>query len=852
MDLLAKLSQKGKHCCGCASCANICPTDAIVMIEDKLGFWKPNIDAELCIECGLCEEHCPELNAPRNTNTLEPECIAVAADDQVRFHSSSGGAFSVFAEYVLKNGGMVCGAAWGSELSVSHRCVKNTDELWMLRKSKYVQSNPELVHRQIKEALEDGQQVLFSGCPCQVAGLNAFLDKAYDNLVTVDIFCHGVPSQKMLRESLNGLFSKKTVKTVDFRDKNYGWECLAMTVRFEDGKKQRLSYDESRYEQGFHPGMTLNESCYDCEFCDFPRAGDISIGDFWRLEEFDFRLVDGKGTSVLLLNSQKGKDLFEATKEAFFVCQQVPIEYLRHNRIHPVIEKDAGREHFLALYPQRDFNQSVLYAQQNKFDVALVGNWSYPNYGSEFTYYALYRVLKEMGLSACMISWPKSSHWKPYDTPQLFLNNPYEQYEVIPPVETREDMWSLSQRSETFLLGSDQLLNDNLYNWFDRFMQLDWVKNNQRKIAYATSFGTDYIWGSDENRAELSHFLKQFDFVSVREKSAKSLLDQHYGVKADCVLDPVFLLPEKELNMLVQTGKPRIQQNRFMFAYVLDAEAGKEQILTECSKRLNLEICAVSDAAPPEHTLQEHWNIPTQYNVKLEEWLAYICESELVITDSFHGTCAAILYKKPFVSICNPTRGATRFMNLLSMLGLEDRLINEVGELKSKEHLLFEPIDYASVEQKLDLLRQSSKQWLEHALFAQLEPKPLTDFDLLMPRILGINNELRGCVETNKSQWQQLEDHRLRLDGVDDTNKNQWQQLEDHRLRLDGVEDTNKNQWQQLEDHRLRMDGSDAQIKELQQQIEVLSKIVDEQSKTIEAMRRVLKLPLKIDHMLKR
>ena len=853
MDLLARLSEQGEHCCSCASCANICPTDAIVMTENELGFLEPAIDNDLCIECGLCVKHCPLLTKLVRSNKKNPSCWAVTATDDIRFCSSSGGAFSVFAKNILAKGGVVCGAAWDGALSVSHCCVTNPEELHKLQKSKYVQSDPQMTYRQIKEYLEEGRKVLFSGCPCQVAGLQAFLAHPFENLITVDIFCHGIPSRKMLKDSLEAMFQEKTPKTVDFRDKNYGWECLAMTVKFADGSKQRLSYDESRYEQGFHPGMTLNESCYDCEFCDFARMGDISIGDFWRVDEFDPALVDGKGISVALINSEKGQRLFEETKDDFVIRKEVPIEYLKHNRIYPKIPKDAGREHFLALYPQRDFNESVLYAQQNKFDVALVGNWSYPNYGSELTYYALYRVLKNMGLSVGMISWPKSAHWKPYDKAQLFLKNPYQAYEVIPPVETRDDMLYLSERSETFVLGSDQLLNDNLYNWFDRFMQLDWVKNNQRKIAYATSFGTDYIWGSDANRAELAHFLQRFDFLSVREESGKNLLKKHYGVDARRVLDPVFLLPKEELERLAQIGMPKIEAGKYLFAYVLDAEAGKEQILVECSQQLHLQIRAVSDAAPPEHTLKEQWNIPTQYNIMLEEWMAYIHESEFMITDSFHGTCAAILYQKPFIAICNPTRGATRFINLLSMLGLEERLVDKVSDLQHKKYLLSKPIDYDKVYAKLQALREDSMQWLKDALFQPLEPKALTDFDLLMPRVAQATREIRACEHTDAKQWEQLEDHRLRLDGVDArqtdceaANQKQWEQLEDHRLRLDGVdarqtdcEAANQKQWEQLEDHRLRLDGSDAYIRELQE-------LVQKQAMELERLKELLRDPRKL------
>lgn len=769
-DLLKSLSDAGLSCTGCAACSNVCPRQAIEMRTDELGFRYPRIRTAQCVDCGLCRQSCPVLNRMTSDHAPEPECYALQAGEEVRSVSSSGGAFTLLAQTILEQGGVVFGAAMGEDLTVRHLCARTPEQLAGLRKSKYVQSDIGQTYREAKQCLEQGKPVLFSGTPCQIAGLYACVGRDRDTLYTVDILCHGVPSRQMLRDSLQEINARQRIVSVDFRDKQFGWESLGMTLLLDNGARRRLSYDESRYEQGFHPNMTLRESCFHCPFSRYPRMGDVTIGDFWHVADYNPDFADGHGTSALLVNSEKGRRLLEAIRPRTALLEPVPLSYLEANRVTPDIPKPPEREVFLSLYPGRSFNQSVLDAQQNRHDVGIVGNWSYPNYGSELTYYALYRTVTGLGYTAVMLSWPGDSPWKPYDHVQLFARDPYPRRDVAEIPATRADLVNYNARCDTFLLGSDQLLNDNLYNWFGRFAQLDWVYSNKKKIAYAASFGTDSIWGPDEDRAELAHFLQEFDFVSSREDSGCALLRERFGVTAQQVLDPVFLPPVTLYQELAGVGRDAVPRTPYLFTYVLDRASVEPELLQQCGQRMQLPLFSVADAAPQEHRLPGE----SGHAATLEEWIACIQGCSCMITDSFHGMCMAILMHRPFVAICNDSRGAARFDSVLSLLGLEDRLLASGAQLAANPDLLHRPVDYDAVEQRLEVLRRQSMDWLQNALSARRPAKALSTYDLMDRRIRDLDHQ---TTETDAKQWQQLEDHRRRLDELE----RRLNALEEHR-----------------------------------------------------------------------
>lgn len=307
---MIKITDKSK-CSGCHSCYNVCPKKCIAMKEDFEGFWYPEVDIDKCIDCGLCEKRCPILNDMKNDN--QPQAYACYnKNESIRKESSSGGVFTLLATFIIERGGIVYGASFNNEFMVEHIKADNVDDLGKLRGSKYVQSRIGNTYAEIKEYLNQGKLVYFSGTPCQIDGLIAFLNKKYDNLILQDIVCHGVPSPKVWNKYLEQFNIEDDAK-ISFRDKSTGWDSYSFTIDQQDKFTQLSSQNE--YMKVFLKDLCLRPSCYDCHSKSLHRNSDITLADFWGINNIYPELYDNKGTSLVFVNSQKGKELFNEIVE---------------------------------------------------------------------------------------------------------------------------------------------------------------------------------------------------------------------------------------------------------------------------------------------------------------------------------------------------------------------------------------------------------------------------------------------------------------------------------------------------------------------------------------------------------
>lgn len=307
---MTRISIKEKHlCCGCQACAQRCPKQCIVMCEDEEGFIYPEVDVTQCIACGLCVKVCPVIN---QDNPKQPKTVyaAEALDDEIIKSSSSGGIFSLLAEQTILAGGVVFGARFDENWEVVHGYTETIEGLDVLCGSKYVQSHIGNSFLQAEAFLKTGRKVLFSGTPCQIAGLNNFLQRKYENLLTVDVICHGVPSPMIWRKYLKEIAKNQCIKNIFMRDKMLGWRRYCIRV---DGMLDTILYEEftkNIYMQGFLLNLYLRPSCYECPAKKFKSQSDITLGDYWGIQNQYPELYNKLGTSAVLVNTIKGYNVF--------------------------------------------------------------------------------------------------------------------------------------------------------------------------------------------------------------------------------------------------------------------------------------------------------------------------------------------------------------------------------------------------------------------------------------------------------------------------------------------------------------------------------------------------------------
>lgn len=332
---LSKVFDVKGHCCGCAACFNICPSKAIRMEPDAYGFLYPSIDQSRCIGCGRCKKVCSFQSAEQTGNEPVAAFAAVNRDADLLASSSSGGVFGALAKYVLQNDGVVFGCAFNERQEPEHICIEDMESLKLLQGSKYVQSNINGIYAEAKRLLDSGREVLFTGTPCQVAGLNAFLGKEHENLLTADLVCHGVPSVKLFADYLHFVESKLggRITEVNFRDKTKSWGHSGLILYKKSGKTRRKIIRPylSSYYSYFLRGHISRESCYCCKYACGIRQGDFTMGDFWGVEHFHPEIPIKGGVSVLLANTQKAMKLLERLESDLALTKSTRLNAQAHN-----------------------------------------------------------------------------------------------------------------------------------------------------------------------------------------------------------------------------------------------------------------------------------------------------------------------------------------------------------------------------------------------------------------------------------------------------------------------------------------------------------------------------------------
>ncbi|MBV5329568.1 MAG: Coenzyme F420 hydrogenase/dehydrogenase, beta subunit C-terminal domain [Chlorobium sp.] len=340
------ISDKSK-CCGCEACIDKCPKKCIKIYEDCEGFLYPETDCSICIDCGICEKTCPVINQHYERIPLNVYAVK-NKNDEIRKNSSSGGIFTTLGETVIDNGGVVFGAKYNDIWEVVHDYTETKEGLRQFRGSKYVQSKINGSFSYAERFLNDGREVLFSGAPCQIAGLKLFLKKDYDNLITVDFVCHGVPSPMVFKLYIKELNESKNGKIVEInmRDKIYGWRKYSFSIiRMMNGGLIKTSdvLNENIYRKGFLYDIYLRPSCHDCPAKNFKSGSDITIGDYWGVEKIHPEFNDDNGVSLVCIHNEK---IILSNDNCFFVKSDIH-QAIKYNKYISIsAKKSPYRERF--------------------------------------------------------------------------------------------------------------------------------------------------------------------------------------------------------------------------------------------------------------------------------------------------------------------------------------------------------------------------------------------------------------------------------------------------------------------------------------------------------------------------
>lgn len=746
-------------CVGCGLCAEVCPVQAINMRLNLKGYITPEIDTQRCINCGLCAKKCVVGNSALSDLTKNEESESFAAwhtSADILKRSSSGGVFSALSEWVLSQKGCIFGVKWKDKYTAVFGMAENLQELAELRGSKYIQAFTDNAYQKVKAQLRTGRVVLFTGTPCQVHALNQFLGKKYNNLITVDIVCHGVPSHHAFRLYVDEFEAEsgKTLTKVNFRDKIISWNQFSMARHTSDGETSHVYHRSDDYMRLYLSNKILNDTCYVCPFRKHGRQGDITLGDFWGVGRYFPNWQVRLGRSVVLANNRKGMNLLEKLKETqqlnlVPITREMAVQgYTIRFDENTDIEKPADRETWLFKLGQADRLSSitsealghrhlsaVTYGDKN---VALFGFWYGYNYGAQLTSLALYRQLEELGWKPTLIAVPNIRDWE-----NRFLRSMGVRF--TQQLETYEDYLELNKHFSSFVIGSDQLWRYQYASRLGHLYYLNFAAAGKRRIAYGTSLGTNPCQSTEEYRKEASYLLRFFAAVSSREREGVEVLKKQYRTDAEYVLDPVFLCDTGNYRAWAERSTRKLPEQDYVCSYIMDPDDGSLQnLITYISQREKAGTINMLDATGFENVRKSLTLDNIIENLSTEDWLFYIIHCKHFITNSFHGMCFALMFNKPFTVVGNELRGNSRFTSTLNEFGMGEYLLLSPQDINRVEKL--PPIDWEAVNAKLDAERKRSVAWLRNAMEKPLNSE-MQESEEMYQRYYILSNKTEALIK---------------------------------------------------------------------------------------------------------
>lgn len=701
-----------KNCTGCMACYNKCPNNAISIVYNEAGFYTPQIDKEKCTNCGLCASVCPQ------TKELKPKeepthCYAVMADDEIRKNSASGGVFAQLALYFLNNGRYVCGAAFSDDFRhVNHVIIDKEEDLIKLQNSKYVQSNIGNCFRQIKKLLDENKKVLFGGTPCQVAGLNNYLGQNYDNLLTMDLICHGIPSPLVWEKYLDEVAKDNEVLKVSFRNKKYTWHAsqsleFLLTNKLFATKKVR----DNLFYRGFLEHLIINDTCCECKYTNLQRHADITIGDFWGIDQIDTELDDKKGTSLLIINSNKGRNTFEKFKNKFLNYKEFDIRYaiLGNPRLFRPSEPHISRKLFIDNLHKIPVIKNIKEGLCPKYEGIIRNFWAYNNFGATLSAYAIQQYFRQKGKDYYILqTYYPVDYTKPFADKYLKTT-----HLVFRDIHFKE----LNKCTENFVIGTDQVLRPSFMEGHISKDLYGYTDFKKKRISFSGSFGLkepeDMGWLSNLKYLKL---IKRFDAISTREIAGIDVCKNKFDIKAECIIDPVFLIDKNKWLEMAPDTKNKYRGK--IVCYIFDMHGAKaNEVKGFLEKKYNKEVVMLTNAKIP-----------------VEEFLSAIKDSDGLVTNSFHGTCFALIFNKKLLAVTNTKAGDSRFDSLIDIFGIETMTVKSIDDIYTKNEL-FGDYNYNKFTEVLEKERKKADIWFEKYVNSEKKitlKNVLAEFDYLI------------------------------------------------------------------------------------------------------------------------
>lgn len=713
-------------CVSCMACYAACPVQAIEILTDEDGFYFPFIKEDKCIKCGRCTSICPinnENNRCFNKKIQVPEIYACTIGDyETKMSSSSGGMFTVLADYTLKSNGYVCGCILDDNLKAIHIVSNKYDDIKKMQGSKYIQSNIGNSFIEIKKLLDENKLVLFSGTPCQVAGLNAFLGKDYDNLISIDLVCTCINPPYLLKEYIDSITGDNVskIENISFRNKITGWKEFSFLIEWLDTVgNRRVNYDQffnGLFFKGFLTHLWMKNACEQCSYGNANRNSDFTLGDFWNIEEFDSTISDNKGLSLVMLNTLKSQRIFSDIKFNLEICKKIDYNWAINSQ--PVIcgkgyYKHKNQDKYFKYVPK---HYSPLELTKDLLGINKVGILTYDfsiNYGAHLQAWALCKKIEDLGFTPKIIRW--ANHYRETlgyenDTMKSFR----EKY--LPrtaPLYTENELQSEIWDCNRIIIGGDQVFR----NWqtedslpITRYFG-DFVFGKKVLASYGASFGLDFFNGNNYLINECKKLLKRFDKIGIREQSGVNILKNTFDVNGTEVLDPVFLQEKEDYEKIIADASDIYTPDFKYLAYmVLDGSVGFSDISEDLTAKLNgtkiININADKNG---------------DFN-NIEQWLNYIKNAEFIITDSFHCVAMCIIFEKPFIVVNRDYGGTARIINILNKFNLQERFKNTLDDINHEDILI--KIDWIKVREILKREKEKASNFLLEILLLKPNYKP--------------------------------------------------------------------------------------------------------------------------------